>query len=93
MTTAAGLGYARVAAMQEALGAAGTDLLVLAPTDNLRYALGGFSPPGATVSAPCWSPRPAQGMVIPSLNLQQARENMHGIPFFHMPTRMGRPPR
>jgi Xaa-Pro aminopeptidase len=79
---ATGTGYARVAAMQEALGAAGTDLLVLAPTDNLRYALGGFSPPGDERFCALLISKSGQGMVIPSLNLQQARENMNGVPFF-----------
>jgi Xaa-Pro aminopeptidase len=82
MATATGMDYPRIAAMKHALGAAGTDLLVLAPTDNLRYALGGFSPPGDERFCVLLVSKSGVGMVIPSLNLQQARENMNGIPFF-----------
>ena len=82
MATETGLGYVRVAAMQEALGAAGADLLALAPTDNLRYALGGFSPPGDERFCALLVAKGGVGMVIPSLNLQQARENIQGVPFF-----------
>lgn len=81
-TTTTKIGYPRVTAMQAALETAGVDLLALAPTDNLRYALGGFAPPGDERFCALLVTANGAAMVIPSLNLQQARENTNGLSFF-----------
>jgi Xaa-Pro aminopeptidase len=82
MATATTMAYPRAARMRQALGAAGIDLLALAPTNNLRYALGGFAPPGDERFCALLIAAEGIAMVIPSLNLQQARENVSGVPFY-----------
>lgn len=75
-------GYPRVAAMRQALESHNIDLLVLAPTNNLRYALGGFCPPGDERFCALLVTRAGAALVIPELNLQQAREHTKGLDFF-----------
>jgi Xaa-Pro aminopeptidase len=81
-TATKSVGYPRVAAMRQALASHGIDLLVLAPTNNLRYALGGFCPPGDERFCALLITRAGAALVIPELNLQQAREHTEGLAFF-----------
>ncbi|MGH2347657.1 MAG: M24 family metallopeptidase, partial [Chloroflexota bacterium] len=82
MATATTMTYPRADRLRQALRAAGIDLLALAPTNNLRYILGGFAPPGDERFCALLVTADGIAMVIPSLNLQQAREHLNDVPFY-----------
>src|SRR5262249_15057600 len=63
---------ARLSALRQAMGASGCDLVALAPTDNLRYVLG-FAPPYDERACMLLVAQDATAMVIPALNVAQAR--------------------
>ena len=63
---------ARLSSLREAMGASERDLVALAPTDNLRYVLG-FAPPYDERACLLLVTQDATAMVMPSLNVEQAR--------------------
>jgi len=84
-TATRSVGYPRMEAMRHALESSGIDLLALAPTNNLRYALGGFCPPGDERFCALLVTPIGAALVVPDLNLQQAREQTEGLAFFSYP--------
>lgn len=66
----------RLAALQASLPAAGIDLLALAVTDNLRYALGGYAPTGDERFCALLITPTGLAFIVPSLNADQARANV-----------------
>jgi Xaa-Pro dipeptidase len=63
----------RLAAIQAALPAAGIDLLALAVSDNLRYALGGYAPTGDERFCALLLTPSDRAFIVPSLNADQVR--------------------
>jgi Xaa-Pro aminopeptidase len=63
---------ARLSALRKAMRASGRDLVVLAPTDNLRYVLG-FAPPYDERACMLLVTEDASAMLMPALNAGQAR--------------------
>jgi Xaa-Pro aminopeptidase len=72
---------ARLGALREAMGAAGVDLLALAPTDNLRYMLG-FAPKYDERACMLLVTPGATAMLMPSLNAEQSAAESGDIQFF-----------
>ncbi len=72
--------YPRLAGIQAALAPAGIDLLALAVTDNMRYALGGYAPQGDERFCALLVTPAALAFVVPALNAEQARAHTGGLP-------------
>jgi Xaa-Pro aminopeptidase len=72
---------ARLDALKDAMGAAGIDLLAVAPTDNLRYMLG-FAPKYDERACMLLVAPGATAMLMPSLNAEQSAAESGGIEFF-----------
>jgi Xaa-Pro aminopeptidase len=63
----------RLQALQHALAGAGSDLLVLAVTDNMRYVLSGFAPHADERYCTLLVTRTDQLFIVPVLNADQVR--------------------
>lgn len=66
----------RLAPIQRALGSAGIDVLALAVSDNLRYALGGFAPHGDERFCALLLSPSDRVFVVPALNAAQVRAHV-----------------
>ena len=69
--------YPRLAAIQAALQPAGSDLLALAVTDNLRYALSGFAPTADERFCALLIGPDKAAFVVPALNAAQVRASVN----------------
>src|SRR5258708_27888893 len=66
----------RLSQIQAALAPARVDLLVLAASDNMRYALGGYAPmPDERFCTLLLTPQQAI-FVVPTVNAEQARQHV-----------------
>jgi Xaa-Pro aminopeptidase len=71
----------RLSALRGAMGAAGIDLIALAPTDNLKYMLG-FAPRYDERACMLLATPEAKAMVMPSLNAKQSAAESGDVEFF-----------